>query len=361
MAARRDGGRGAAPALAVLLALAGAGGCGGRAQPSESAPKGAVASVAERIAFHRQQVEEDPRLHPAWAQLAEAWLDRARESRAVEDLRRARECVSRSRELQPTYAAFVVEAAVANFAHRFEQALEWCERARAAAPGDDGPELGMQVEALIGLGQVERAQQLVDVDEATGGFHRRAARGRILAELGREREAVDAYRAAAAAAEQHGVPALAGWALIRAAAVPLDAGRFDEAAPLLDAAGVFDAASSDLRVHRAELLLGRGHARQALALLADSADPFVTVTACAAAMAAGDVAAGRRLAAAAEPVLRAAVEAGEVYSLGALARLCDALGDRPDEAAAFAVRHAEVVRDRAAAAQRDAIVARARR
>lgn len=327
--------------IAACLCL-GLAACGGDAPPDRATP-------AERIAFYTAQIDRHPRLYPAFALLGEAWLERARASHEPEHLRRAEDALGRSLEIQQSYEAFRGMAALAGFRHRFAEALRWAERAAEAMPENPLP-VALQVEAWIGLGEPDRAEQVL---EAFGGdpdgFYTRLSRARILLERGEHGAAAQLLRAAADRAIAEGAPALAVWALVRASGAWLDNGEPDHAVPLLDAAAAIDAGDRQLAIHRAELASGRGRPGDALALyealLREGRDPAVHAAAARAAREAGAAGAAERHFTAAESLLRAALAAGEVFPYGDLARLYADAGVRLEDALELARKNLEHARD----------------
>ena len=136
---------------------------------------------------------------------------------------------------------------------------------------------------------------------------------------------------------------------MRAAAVYLDAGRAETSRARLAALAHEHAADRFLRVHLAEQAELDGDAPAALAafraLVAESEDAEVRARAAALARELGLDAEAREHFEAAERILGRAVDAGEVYTLGALARLYAEAGVKLEEALELAQRNLEAVGD----------------
>jgi tetratricopeptide (TPR) repeat protein len=295
---------------------------------------------------------DDPELYPVLARLGEAYFQRARQSHDPADLAKARNALRRSLAVQENHEALRAMAALCNYSHRFEEALSWARRAAAAAPGDRSL-IAMRVEALIGLGRLDEAGALFP---GSGRIHEDAhsagALGMWLAARGRTDEAVSAFRKAAGLARAGKADALAQWSLVSAAGVQLDAGQPAAARPLLDEAARIDPDDSFLGQHRAELQEVEGHPAAALAayeaLLSRDDDAEIHRRAADLARRLGRREDARRHFEAAERSLTRAVDAGEVYTFEALARLYHEAGVYPEQARHFARRNLEFKRDRSA-------------
>jgi tetratricopeptide (TPR) repeat protein len=235
--------------------------------------------------------------------------------------------------------------ALANFRHRFEEAIRWSIEAEKAYPEDTSVR-AMRVEALLTLDRLgEAEQELAGWVLTAGEFHLRAATARVLLAKDRRSDAVDLYLQAAGIAEGS-APGLAQWSLVRAAAAYIDSGAPDRARPILERALDLGATSLDAQVHMAEVEEAGEDPHRALArlevLLRDTADPTVAAAAARLARKLGDAKSAERHFRAAETVFRKALTAGEQYTLGALARLqLDADADL-DEALELARKNAQV-------------------
>ncbi len=73
-----------------------------------------------RIQYYSDRVSAHPRLYAAYAQLAAAYLDKARRTHDPAFLNMARQALGQSLEIQSNYLAFTTMAAVCKFAHRFQ-------------------------------------------------------------------------------------------------------------------------------------------------------------------------------------------------------------------------------------------------
>lgn len=309
-------------------------------------------SIQARVDFYERQVARFPKHYTACAMLGDAYLDRARSSHDAADLARAQAILERSLSIQESFEAYRTLAALANFRHRFADALRWGRLAAQALPPDTGV-TALRVESHLGLGQLTQALKLLpDSDPPPNDFHLAAALGAVRVEQGKPDEAVKAFLKASEVAAGLHVPELAQWARVRAAGAWLDAGHADRARPLLEAAAKLDPTDPFLRLHQAELLAADGHHAEALAaiegLLRAQDDPALHARAASLARKLGREVEARRHFEAAERSFRNALERGEIFPLEALARLYLDAGLKPDEARALARRNLQFKRDRAA-------------
>jgi tetratricopeptide (TPR) repeat protein len=304
--------------------------------------------VDARIAYYEQRVALHPRLYPAYANLGGAFLQRARRTHNPADLRQARSALARSLEIQPSLQGFVTMAAVCNYSHRFAEAADWAHKAVEAAPNDSAAKAQL-VEAYLGLGRLQDAQQVVaQAGEPEHDFHLLVAQANILVAGGQTREAASTFaRAAEEAAPQ--AQDMAVWARVRAAGVLLDAGDAKVARPYLEAAAKTDANDFFVRLHSAELAeierrlddASKAYER----LLAECPDPAVHAKAFSVARRMKRDRAARRHFEAAEAGFQAAIDAGEVYTLGALADLYAQAEVKLDRALALANENLKYKRD----------------
>lgn len=328
----------AAVAAAALLA-----GCAS-ARPS--------ADPTRQIRYYQRRVEEHPRLYPAWVALGAAHLERARRTHDPSDLAAARDAADRALAIQPNLEAYRLRAAAAGFAHRFEEALSWADRAAEAAPEDAGI-TALRVEAYVGLGRDEEARRLLPEDgRPLRQFHTAAALGQWFAAEGRPDRAEAAFEEAARLARAAGVPELEAWSEVRSAGVWLDSGQPGPARAHLARAAQIAPDDYQLAVHRAELDAAEGRDAEALRrferLLRDRDDPELHRRAFLVSRRLGRKADARRHFEAAEALDRRVLDAGEIYTLEALARLyCDA-GVHLEEARRLAEENLRYKRDRSA-------------
>ena len=230
-------------ALLALIALAGRN------------VEAAKARSGEQIATYEKWVKRHPTHYLPRVQLGEAILEQARLTHDPVEIVRARESLLRSLELQPNFRAYRALSALSNFTHQFEDALRWSELASEAVPHDNSL-LAQRVESLLGLGRVDAAGRLL-ADAPQRDFFGAAARGRWHAASGRIDAAVEAFVLAVGLADEARVPELAVWARVAAAAVLLDSGRPEEAAPHLERAAARDPESILVSIHLAELRAAR--------------------------------------------------------------------------------------------------------
>lgn len=353
---KRDarGGILALAAVAGAMALAGVSASVRINSPSAAshAPCSAPAEVETAIRFYSAQVAAKPRLYPTLALLGKAYLDRVRWTGDALDLSAARDCLQRSIEIQPNLAAYKASAAVANYSHRFEDALRWCDLGADAAPGDLEI-LAMRAEALLALDRPDDVAALLATVEAPDqSIHAVACRGLLAAFREDRGQALADYELAGRLAEELGSRELSVWAQIASAALFLDHGEPEKAEPFLRAAERIDPDDYDLQVHLAELEAGTGREAEALAryerLLTRRRDAEVHRQAYLLAGRLGQPDNAADHYAAAERLWRAALDLGEVYPLEGLSKLyCDA-GRNLDEAVRLAERNLEYKRDASA-------------
>ncbi|HEX9743547.1 MAG TPA: tetratricopeptide repeat protein [Nitrospiraceae bacterium] len=300
-----------------------------------------------------KKLSEHPRLFAVYTQLAAAYLDKARETHDPTFLTRGRDAGERSVAIQPNVLAFNVMAGLCNFAHRFECALEWGRRAAAANPTDTAV-TALLVEAYMGLGRYEDAAKLLPPPGVKAGdFYTAAALGQWLASQLRYDEAVDAFLDAAKFARATGASDLTVWAEVRAAGALLDWGRPGPARSHLEAAAGLGpgnpVAWKMLHLHWAEFYEAEGQLDKALAvyegLLEEQEDPAIRHKAFLVARWLGQEVRAHKHFGAAEQGFQRVIDAGEIYTLGGLARLY-ADGDvKIEHALALAQRNLEYKRD----------------
>lgn len=362
-------------ALLLLLPAPGPPGIAGHraAEPGGGAVRAESDSeipAQERIRYYSARIAETPRLYPMHTQLGIAFLDRAKETHDPRWLEEARASELRALAIQDNFESLMAMAAIQNYAHRFEEAKRWAGLAAAASvngPASPDPAAtAALVEALLGLGEIDPARRLLPSSlEETKDFHTAASLGKCAAEEGRAGDAAAAFERAARFARAESVPALAAWAEAAAAGALIDAGRATEARPHLETAIAIAPGEPVVLLHRAELLQAVGRHAEALGILegflVSNPDPAVEALAFKAAKEAGESTTAKRHFAAAERGLKRAVEAGEVYSLGALARLYLDSGRRSEKALSLAEENLRWKRDRDARAIAEAARAAARR
>jgi tetratricopeptide (TPR) repeat protein len=206
----------------------------------------------------------------------------------------------------------------------------------------------------MGLGRYEDAAKLLPPPGAkVGDFYTAAALGQWLASQLRYDEAVDAFLGAANFARAEGMNDFVVWAEVRTAGALLDWGRPSPARSYLEAAGrpgpLNRVVWKDLRLHWAEFYEAEGPLEKALAvyegLLAEQEDPDIHHRTFLVARWLGQEDRARRHFEAAERGFQRVIDAGEVYTLGGLARLY-ADGDvNVEHALALAQRNLEYKRD----------------
>ena len=91
-------------------------------------------SLDSRINYYQCRVRRFPNLYPAHTALAIAYLDKARRTHDAVWVQRARAAAAESLAIQPNLSGFQAMAAISNFAHRFEEAIEWSNKAAPRRP-----------------------------------------------------------------------------------------------------------------------------------------------------------------------------------------------------------------------------------
>lgn len=307
--------------------------------------------------YYSQRIAESPRLYPMYTQLGIALLDRTRESHDPALLAQARDAERTALSIQDNFESLMAMTTIQNYSHRFEDAIAWATRAAEASVGGetsrDPAVTAALVEAYLGFGKPRAAAALLprSVDEASD-FHTAASLGRWLGEAGKQIEAEQAFSRAADLARKQDAPALAAWAETAAAGALIDGGRAAEATPHLEAAAQLAPPTTFLLLHHAEAAQAAGRNADALALLeeilAHDDDPAIQALAFAAARKSGDSAAAERHFLLAQRGLQRAIEAGEVHTLEALAKLYLVAGRNLESALALARENLIWKRDRSA-------------
>ena len=301
-----------------------------RKSMNEVHPASPLAAADARLAECRAKLEVSPRLYPVWAEAGEAHLERARVTRDPHDVARAEEAFRRSLELQENAVALRGMAALANFRHRFDEALQWAPRAMRAWPEDTSVR-AMQIEALLALDRLDETRAVLRAaPPRVDDFHGRCARARILVAEGRTEEGVEEYLAAAGIARDVSAD-LAAWARIRAAAARLDSGSPEAARAALEQLLIERPNDVDALVHFSEAAAATDLPGEALAALERALtiapDPTIRAVASPLARRIGDAERATAHAEAASRALERAVDAGEHYTLVPLVHLALDRGD----------------------------------
>lgn len=281
-----------------------------------------------RLAYYAAQSEKHPDVYALQLGIAQAALDKARETHDPLWLAKADAAADASLKRMETPEGFKMKARIAAFRHRFDDSLSWIERAEPLTSEGvrDGGLVAQKVEALMGLSRFDEARALLPLEiDLSTDFHLAAAAGHYLAAMKKIDEAADAFAAAARIAAQQRAPQLAGWAEAMAAGVWLDAGDAAAARPHLNRSAIFDSRSRFYRMHVAELAALEGRPVEALrmfeALIEDAPDPELHRRAFLAARAAGDEPRASNHFDAAETMLTKVLATGETFTLAELAQL----------------------------------------
>jgi tetratricopeptide (TPR) repeat protein len=316
-----------------------------------------VSSPDADIRFYEAQLQQHPELFAGFAALGAAYLVKARETHDFAWLGKARKAATRSLELQSNLNALLTMAEICTFSHRFGEARAFIERA-ALIPRGGASVLTLRIDAHLGLGELDAANQLIEpmLRAAAPSFAAWAARGRWFAEQERFDDANQAFIAAAEAARKQGNADLVVWAQTNAAGMYLDSGRPQLARPHLDAAaaltGVSGPTAAVLAVHWAEWHVLEGRPETALriyeSLIAHQEDPELLRRAYLLARLLADEQKAQSLFTAAEQAAERARAAGEVLALEAQALLYADAGVALQRADQLAQQNLRYKRDRSA-------------
>lgn len=285
--------------------------------------------VDQRISYYQNKIDNNKRLYSAYNLLARAYFDKAKISNNPVLLDKARGLLEQSIGIQENFEAYKVYAVISNYTHRFEEALKWSLKAYSASPLDTEI-TATRVEALIGLGKNADARRLLpETIEGVDDFYIAAALGQWYSASARYDQAHQAFLAAAKVAKENDVVELQNWATVNAAGMCIDDGRLQEALPFLEKVKAKDANNKDLLLHYAEVHIAKNELAKGFALysemLKQDNDPAVHHFAYLLAKKLKLTDATRMHYLAAESGYQAAINAGEIYTLGAMARLyCDA-------------------------------------
>lgn len=224
------------PALALLAACVLAAGCsssgGAKAdsllQPI-SAGTGRSTPADKQIRAAQGVVENRPSLPGGYLLLADAFMQKARETGDFSFNAKAEEALSRSEKVAPqNYDALKLRAKLLLTYHRFNEALEASRRAGERNPRDHDV-YGVMTDALIELGDypaaVEAAQRMVDLRPDTASYSRVS----YLRTLhGDTKGAIEMMRLAAESANPQNLESVA-WCRVHLGDELTNAGRLPEA------------------------------------------------------------------------------------------------------------------------------------
>jgi len=285
--------------------------------------------VDERITYYQNKINSNARLYPAYNLLARAYFDKAKVTHNPVLLDKARGLLEKSMGIQENFEAYKVYAVISNYTHRFEDALSWGRKAFSALPIDTEV-TATRVEALIGLGKDAQARRLLpDTINEVDDFYIAAAFGQWYSAQARYDQAHNAFLRAAKIAKEKDVDELQNWATINAAGMRIDDGRLEEALPFLNKVRAKDNTNKDLLLHTAEVYTAKNELEKSLALytkmLKTDNDPAIHHFAYLLAKQLNITTAKNTHFTAAEAGYQLAINSGEIYTLGAMARLyCDA-------------------------------------
>lgn len=212
--------------LAYLLAAGGGSRDGGAALPSARA-----ARTSEVIAFWEGRVRTDPADFTAYNRLAQAYVQRARETGDVSDYSRADAAVEASLRSVPqgNLTALALRASLQNVKHDFAGAAETAAGVLALDPADTFA-LGVLGDAQAALGQYDAAgatfEKLVAVSPSLSSFSRLAYIHELRGDL---REAEAAWLNALST-DGGRRPENTAWACVQFGDFYFSQGKIDEAA-----------------------------------------------------------------------------------------------------------------------------------
>jgi tetratricopeptide (TPR) repeat protein len=215
--------------------------------------------------------------------------------------------------------------------------------------------IALRVEANLGLNRTAEAEKLLPAaGDPPGDFFIAAAQAIVYRSMDWPDDALVAFLRAAEFAQSQGDQKLVVWAWVQSAGVMIDSGELDRAVPHLDAASKLDATNVDLVIHRVKVLDARRQWAKALSdcehALHHGFDPALSAQAASLARRLGDTPRFQEHFAAAEAAYQRALDAGEVFSLGALARLYGDCNVQLDRAEELAKKNLTFQRDRQATA-----------
>lgn len=316
-----------------------------------------ISKADHKISFFENKLKSHPTLFNGHAALASAYLDKARETHDVQWIKKAKQSIDRSLEIQPNLNAFINMASLCNFSHRFQCALDNAERAAKTNPLD--PRLiTIKFEALLGLGQLEQAEALLNRKSKlrTDDITLSALRGRWFAEQERFDEAHEAFVKAASEANDKGFANMATWAYTNAAGMLLDSDRADQALQFLDIATALPATKSPikhvLRIHWAEYYQLKGDYAKALQeyenLLENQADPELYRRAFNLAKKLNNEKKAQALFLAGEQAAEVISKEGEIFSIETQVMLYGDANTKLEKAQELALKNLEYKQDRAA-------------
>ena len=303
----------------------------------------------QRIAFYTKKLEQHPRLFAVYAQLAAAYLDKAREDLNPKWLKLADESLDKSIKIYPSFDAYKGLLITNAYRHRFAVARMWGEKAHRLFR-EDHEVVAVLVESDLGLGDIASARKrMAEFSGETEVFHLAVAMANILKAEGKYDEARAMFLKAEKLAQIQGFTPLIVWSRTNAAGMLIDSGRAKEARADLDAATAIGKGDPILRLHWSEYDEGIGETAKALwiveSMLEDANNPSLHARAYKLANKLGDKQSAQAHFAVAEKAYLGALDAGEIYPMGAIAQLyCDA-DVHLDKALDYATRNLEFKRD----------------
>lgn len=228
------------------------------------------------IAVAQERLREDPSHRKARLALAQAFVQKGRETADAEYYAKAQLLLDdlRSRS-EPEAAVLVALGSLALARHDFAAGLELGREAVDLAPGDQSAQ-GVVVDALNELGRydaaLEATQRMVDTKPNIASLSRASYARELHGDLAGAIQAMaDAARAGAGGGENTAyVEAQLGLLL-------LTAGRFDEAEAAFDAADTSFPGFAPAMVGRARVRVAQGELDEAVMLLAEAAERQPTV------------------------------------------------------------------------------------
>jgi tetratricopeptide (TPR) repeat protein len=306
-------------------------------------------SVDEYIAFFTTKLEKHPTLFAVYAQLAGAYIDKARATNDTKWLQMAEENLDKSIRIQPNFDASKIYASLHAYRHHFAEARKYGADAASASP-EDAEVTALLVEADLGLGDIEQAEKrLPKLDSVPPNFYIAAAMANVLKAKHQYLDAREIFLKAEALALAQHVNVLAVWSRTNAAGMLIDSKQAAKALPDLELANALQKDNVELRRHWAEYYEALGEPGKALAIMAqllkETPHPAFHHQAYLLSKKMGKHKVAKQHFAAAEQGYLKPIAEKEIFTLGSLAQLyCDA-ATKLDEALVMARRNLEYKRD----------------
>jgi tetratricopeptide (TPR) repeat protein len=310
-----------------------------------------------RIAFYEKKIADHPTVAAAHAKLGVSYLQKAKETHDVDWLRKAREAIGKSIEIQPSLEAYRTMAAICSFAHQFACAVEWGQKA-VRTYSQDFVSAAILADGYLRTGRPELAIETLNLkgSDAENSYELAEARGLIFSELGRMDEAREQYKKAQFLAIKRGDRTSEVRAKVNLAGTYIDTERATEARAILaeiqDANGISKTVRDIVKLHRAELAELDKEYDKALRLYEELGqgqnDPDLYRKCYHLALTIGDEAKAKALFKKSEDAALMILSKGEEFSLECLANLYAEAGVNLEQAEKYAHRNLAIKQDKSA-------------